>query len=102
MRIKRTRTDKWLHEGDGWHEWFAWRPVSTVTGHYVWLERVSRRKMFDGDWHYGTLYWESYPKHAAAEKVKPESGYHDSLPWVETDAKTYTYKRGQALPKQGG
>jgi hypothetical protein len=26
-----------------WHQWFAWHPVLTLHGDYVWLERVLRR-----------------------------------------------------------
>jgi hypothetical protein len=26
-----------------WHSWFAWHPVRTLGGDYVWLERVLRR-----------------------------------------------------------
>ena len=46
-----------LERGDAkryWHSWFAWRPVSipeaehrsiVVKRHYVWLERVDRRRI---------------------------------------------------------
>lgn len=26
-----------------WHDWFAWWPVKTESGHKVWLERIQRR-----------------------------------------------------------
>jgi hypothetical protein len=26
-----------------WHSWFAWRPVRTLHGDYVWLETVLRK-----------------------------------------------------------
>lgn len=26
-----------------WHIWFAWRPVKTVSGEYVWLKKIYRR-----------------------------------------------------------
>jgi len=28
-----------------WHYWFAWRPVFTWDGRFVWLRTVLRRKM---------------------------------------------------------
>ena len=27
-----------------WKEWFAWRPVTTIDGDFVWLEKVERRR----------------------------------------------------------
>ena len=26
-----------------WHIWFAWRPVTTVSGERVWLKKIYRR-----------------------------------------------------------
>ena len=31
--------------GDSEHYWFAWRPVKTEEGYWVWLEYVIRRKI---------------------------------------------------------
>jgi hypothetical protein len=28
---------------EDWHDWFAWHPVRTLAGDYVWLERVLRK-----------------------------------------------------------
>jgi len=46
-----------------WKTWFAWRPVKTVSGQKVWLERISRRCIntyVDMDnwkrYEYGTLF----------------------------------------------
>jgi hypothetical protein len=51
-----------------WHDWFAWHPVNTVCGSFVWLETARRRWNpninfriidpldtgdFDGGWQYG-------------------------------------------------
>lgn len=41
-----------------WHTWFAWHPVTTVAGIWVWLEYTDRRKVhyYTGDeWEY-TVY----------------------------------------------
>ena len=28
-----------------WRRWFAWRPIHTINGPWVWLEHVDRRLM---------------------------------------------------------
>jgi hypothetical protein len=51
MRVK-SGIPKNLH---ALHSWFAWRPVKTQCGTWVWLERVNRQLMgfyAGGCWHY--------------------------------------------------
>lgn len=26
-----------------WHDWFAWHPIITEAGEWIWLERVERK-----------------------------------------------------------
>ncbi len=35
-----------------WHWWFAWRPVTTISGYRVWFEWVKRRRVgfLVGNW----------------------------------------------------
>ena len=40
MRFK-MRPIEWERE---WHSWFAWYPIATDKGMFVWLERVERRQ----------------------------------------------------------
>ena len=52
-----------LNKYHPWEDWFAWHPVTTISGHRVWGKKISRRlKMKYGDqrlyseWEYGTLF----------------------------------------------
>lgn len=38
MKIELSKTN----ERD-WHQWFAWFPVATQDGYFIWLRRVWRR-----------------------------------------------------------
>jgi len=31
-----------------WHEWFAWYPVNTLSGRWVWLKKVKRSRVDNG------------------------------------------------------
>ncbi len=33
---------RWKAKTGVWRKWFAWRPVLTAQGYYVWLEYVER------------------------------------------------------------
>lgn len=35
---QRARADRTM-----WHDWFAWHPVRTLSGDWVWLETVLRK-----------------------------------------------------------
>jgi len=46
-----------------WEDWWAWHPVTTISGYRVWLKPICRRvKMKYGDqrlhaeWEYGTVF----------------------------------------------
>lgn len=41
-----------------WHKWFAWYPVLTQQGMWVWMETVLRRiefRSYDNDYYYRLL-----------------------------------------------
>ena len=45
---------------EGWHLWFAWRPVIIDTGRVVWLETVRRQSEFHAG--YAGSGWDSVYK----------------------------------------
>lgn len=47
MRLFSMRWDR-NHHLQQWHSWFAWRPVRTEDGDWVWLERVQRAYVIPG------------------------------------------------------
>ena len=45
MRFGKAKEDmpRYYH----WHQWYAWFPVRTKRGQWVWLEQVMRLRYFD-------------------------------------------------------
>lgn len=47
--IKRMQATQRIYDGVDcypWHEVFAWLPVQTISGRYVWLRKVYKRKFW--------------------------------------------------------
>ena len=38
------------HQHDNWHGWFAWYPVLTLDGTWVWLTTVVRKRAVPKRW----------------------------------------------------
>ena len=56
-----------------WRPWFAWFPVTTYDGEWLWLRRVDRRRVQKHEYLSGPSWqWWMYSRHlecAAPEKV---------------------------------
>ena len=49
MRIRLETIGEERERRQKWIPWFAWYPV-IIDDHFVWLEPVARREVFDGQW----------------------------------------------------